>query len=87
MNQKRDKRPRTFLYEVIDERTTKSRTYQLVRFSLSKGSTKIRKRIMEKILDESGAIGLVEWWLRGSIVQKPKWEFYGILVLERPDGS
>lgn len=59
----------------------------MVRFSLSKRDAKMRKRVMEEILDKSGAIGLIEWWLKDSIVRKPKWEFLGILVLERHDGS
>lgn len=59
-----------------------SRIYQLVRFSISEVSTDKRNKIIQAVLDESGAIGLIEWWTKGSIVQKPKSQFYAILVFE-----
>lgn len=70
------------LYKIVDQKVTKTRMYQLIRFFLPKMSTAARKTMMEKILDENGAIGLIEWWIRGSIVQKPKWQFYAILIFE-----
>ena len=86
MIQRRTKQLTPSFYDVLDEKITQSRTYQLIRFSIPKQSSKIRRRIMEKILDESDAIGLIEWWSKGSIIHKPKWEFYSILVLEYNGG-
>ena len=69
-------------YQVVNQKVMESRIYQLVRFSLSEVSTGKRRRIVQTILSESGAIGLIEWWTKGSIVKKPKSHFYAILVFK-----
>ena len=72
------------LYRILDTKVTNSRTYALVKFSLPDSSTKKRKETLEKIIQETGSIGLMEWWTKGSIVHKPRSNFYGILVFRKP---
>jgi hypothetical protein len=69
-------------YDVIFQKRTTSRVYRLVKLSLPNVSTNQRKRVIETLLDGRGAIGLIEWWMRGSIVKKPKWQFYCLLVFK-----
>ena len=40
-----------------------------------------RNRVIDMIMDETDAIGFIEWWTNGSIIHKPKWNFYGVLIL------
>lgn len=87
MSQKGTTQAGAFSYEVIDERIAETRIYQLVRFSLSKTNATTRRRIMKEILEKSSVIGLIEWWKKGSIIHKPKWQFYCILVLKRSSGA
>lgn len=39
--------------------------------------------MLEKIIQETGAIAMIEWWSKGSIIHKPKSDFYGILVFRK----
>lgn len=69
-------------YEIVNEWVLQNRTYKLLKFSLPNVSARTRRIILERVLNELGAIGLIEWWLRGSIVKKPRQHFYGIVILE-----
>ena len=42
----------------------------------------MRKKFLDKILNEKGTIGTIEWWTQGSIVRKPKAHFHIIVVSE-----
>lgn len=70
------------VYEVLAQRSLRSRTYRVLRFSLSKMSSGMRKKILDKILDEKRTIGTIEWWTQGSIVRKPKAHFDIIVASE-----
>lgn len=60
------------LLEILSERITKTRIYILVRVSVEMANTTTRRRLLEEIFEENGVIGFMEWWKRGSIVNKPK---------------
>lgn len=82
MKQKITKRFGPLSYEVAARKIANDRVYLLLRFSFLKDAKITRKRILEKFIDETNAIGMIEWWTRGSIVKKPQLQFYGILVLK-----
>lgn len=69
-------------YEIVGERISQGRVYRLVKCSFPDVNARARKRILEKYLDTNGAIGLIEWWTRGSIARRPWRMFYVILVLD-----
>jgi hypothetical protein len=66
---------------VIGESVLEDRTYRLIRISMPKVSSKTRNKILERILDEENGIGLMEWWDHGSIINKPKHDFYIIIIV------
>lgn len=72
----------SFPYTVVARKVTKTRTYQLLKFQLPKMSSEFRRRMFSRILIETNALGLIEWWVKGSIINKPQSHFYAILVFE-----
>jgi hypothetical protein len=57
------------------------RTYELVEVEIFKHvGQKRRKEIINQIIEERNAIGSIEWWVRGSIVNKPMFTFKLILI-------
>lgn len=75
------------LYRIIDQRATSDRIYQLVRFSLSGATPTKRRRVLKRVLEDSDALGLIEWWERGSIVHKPWSRFHAILIVDKPSNE
>jgi hypothetical protein len=69
-------------YYQVSERTSQGRVYRLLRMSIPKTSKEKRRRILDEILNEEKAIGIVEWWTRGSIIHKPKTEFQILVITE-----
>ena len=69
-------------YEVLSTRFHKNRIYQLVSLYLPTRGRKNRKNILDALLKDIGAIGSIEWWVKGSIVKKPKSSFNLILIFE-----
>jgi len=67
----------------VDTKVMGNRTYALVKFSFPDVSTKKRKEMLEKIIHETGSIAFIEWWSKGSIIHKPRSDFYGILVFHK----
>ncbi|MGD6807634.1 MAG: hypothetical protein ACQCN4_11825 [Candidatus Bathyarchaeia archaeon] len=73
----------TKVYQVEELEYSKSnlRTYQLVEVRILKAvGKKKRKQIINKIIEDRNAIGSIEWWARGSIVNKPMFTFKLILI-------
>lgn len=70
-------------YEIEAELVSLSRIYQLVRFSFPEMSKDARNRTLGRFIDETDAIGLVEWWERGSIIKKPRLRFYAIVIRKK----
>jgi len=68
------------MYEVLCEGTADHRTLRLVKFNLPAMNRKRRKMILETVLDETGAMALIEFISQRGIIRTPKWDFYGILV-------
>lgn len=67
-------------YEIVSEKNANNTTYKLVKNRLLEVSREKRKKILESIMDKEHAFGLIEWWSKGSIVSKPRKEFYIILL-------
>mgnify|MGYP001137920395 CR=1 FL=1 len=67
-------------YQILDTKVMGSRTYALVKFTFPDVGAKKRTEMLEKIVRETGSIALIEWWSKGSIIYKPRENFYGILV-------
>ena len=80
MDQKKAKQVSPLRYAIVARKNSKDRIYLLLRFSLSRGSTTARRRFLKRFMEKRNAIGLIEWWTKGSIVKKPNLQFYGILV-------
>jgi len=85
--QKQPSFPSSMTFELMGTRVNNQRVYQLVRFALSRRSLSNRRRIMDWILQCPEAIGVIEWWVKGSITRKPLWEFDCILVFEKTSNS
>jgi len=69
-------------YEVMDVKNSVNRSYAFIKvYSPYKGKN-ARKKFLEKILDKTDAIGIVEWWTSGGIIRKPKHHFNCILILK-----
>lgn len=71
-------RPKTNF--ILHVNTRGSRVYALAKLSLPQVSRGRRRKVLEKVVQESGLIAVIEWWTKGSIVAKPKSDFLGILV-------
>jgi len=72
----------TTFYEVVSAKRVGTLGYQLVKFSLPEMSRSKRSEALHKVLEETHAKALIEWWSRGSIVNKPRRQFYCILIFE-----
>jgi len=67
---------------VISTKNTDHRIFQLVKFTLPELSPKRRTKILEAILDETGAVALIEFISPRGIVRTPRQDFYGVLVFD-----
>ena len=68
---------------VIRRRKVGRVTYVLVQLSLPPDvKQRKRSRILDRILEESGASGFIEIWTKGGIIHKPVSEILGIFILE-----
>jgi hypothetical protein len=67
-------------YQVVDTKTLNNRVYQLVEVSSPSKNRATRSESLRKMLNKTGAIGLIEWWAKGSIIRKPKERFRCILI-------
>jgi hypothetical protein len=79
---KEGERQRSFDYKIVNSKTINNRVYQLIEVSPPSTKRTLRKKFLEKIIDKAGAIGLMEWWISGGIIQKPKKHFRCILVMK-----
>jgi len=75
---KKDKKPRN--YRVINTKVVGGRVYQLIEVVSPSKSSKERSNFLYRLLEESGAMGLIEWWTKGSIIKKPKRRFLCMLI-------
>ena len=62
------------LYRIIDQRVTSDRA-------------RARRRILKRVLEDNDALGLIEWWERGSIVKKPRSHFYAVMIVDKPSNE
>ena len=72
------------LYRIIDQRATSYRIYQLVRSSLPRATPLKRRRILRRVLEDTDALGLIEWGERDSIVKKPMSRFHAVIIVDKP---
>lgn len=82
-NLKNVNKPSMVYHEIVVERHSEDRTYQLVKFSLPDIGRKGRRDAIEELLSRNDAIAAVEWWTKGSIVNKPWEQFYIVLIRRR----
>ena len=76
-------RKKSFSHEIKERWFSNDRIYQLERISLPAVGATARRRMLEEVMDSTGAIGMVEWWSCGGIMQKPWRDFQVILILKR----
>jgi hypothetical protein len=67
-------------YRVINTKVVNSRVYQLIEVVSPSKSSKSRSNFLHRLLEETRAIGLIEWWTKGSIIGKPKEHFLCVLI-------
>ena len=68
-------------YRVLDRKVIDGTIFRLVNVSLPEmTSRRTRKRILEGIMEEEDAYGMIEWWTKGSIVKKNMTDFHAILL-------
>jgi hypothetical protein len=67
-------------YQVVNTKTINNRVYQLVEVSSPPTNRENRSKSLRKMLNNTGAIGLIEWWAKGSIIKKPRERFRCILI-------
>jgi hypothetical protein len=73
-------------YHLVDIKKAGNMTLVLLMFKLPPVSSNKRKKIIEKVLDESDADALIEFfWTKGSIIYKDRYQFYAILVFSDTD--
>ncbi|MEM2980557.1 MAG: hypothetical protein QW385_04200 [Thermoproteota archaeon] len=70
-------------YKILAEKSEKGVIYKLFEFELPCVSGQKRRRILEAVMERTGAYALIEWWTRGSILYKPKYHFHAILLFKR----
>jgi len=68
---------------IIHEQKRDNRVYQLIQFSLPDIGPKRRSSLIADLLNKPRSIGIMEWWERGSIINKPKRDFMAILVTKK----
>ena len=69
-------------YEIVKTAQLGNFIAKYAKISLPRVSKKTRKKILEGILDESKAFAMMEFWRRRSIVYKPMFDFYVILLYD-----
>jgi hypothetical protein len=67
-------------YQIVNTKTLNNRVYQLVEVSSRSTNRENRSKSLRNMLNKTGAIGLIEWWAKGSIIKKPKQRFRCILI-------
>ena len=75
-------RRKKFSHEIKACWSSSDRIYQLERILLPAIGAAARRRILEEVMENAGAIGMIEWWTHG-ILQKPWRDFEVILILKR----
>jgi|GEM_PF-1952192 len=71
-------------YKVIGTQRFGDQVHTLIRFKIPQMGREKRRRILEAVMDESGADAMIEcFWTKGSIVYKEKWSFDAILIKKR----
>jgi hypothetical protein len=68
-------------YQVVNSKIMNNRVYQLVEICSPNITREARSKFLRKILNRTGAIGLIEWWT-GGIIRKPRQRFRCILVFK-----
>lgn len=68
-------------WRVINTKVVGSQVYQLIEVVSPSKSSKERSSFLYRLLEETRAVGLIEWWTKGSIIKKPKGQFLCVLVL------
>lgn len=71
-------------YRVISEKVVPGRVYKLIEVTSSSTYSKTRSNFLHKLMERANAIGLIEWWEKGSIVRKPQNRFFCVLILHKP---
>ncbi|MEM2507504.1 MAG: hypothetical protein QXR45_14160 [Candidatus Bathyarchaeia archaeon] len=67
-------------YRVVSVKIVNDRIYQLIEISSQFSNREERADFLQKLVETTGAIGLIEWWPKGSIVKKPRNVFRCILI-------
>lgn|GEM_PF-6764050 len=67
-------------YQVVGVKIINNRIYQLIEISSQFSNREERANFLQKLVENTGAIGLIEWWPKGSIVKKPRNMFRCILI-------
>ena len=73
--------PLSRYFQVIDSKEVNGQTLRLVQFRLPEMTRKVRKGILERIMEEEGVDALIEAISsKGGIVHKDQRRFYAILA-------
>ena len=67
-------------YRVVSVKIVNNRIYQLIEISSQFSNREERANFLQKLIENAGAIGLIEWWPKGSIVKKPRNIFRCVLI-------
>lgn len=68
-------------WRVINAKVVDKRVYKLIEVISASESSKARSNFLHRLLEETRAVGLIEWWTKGSIIKKPKGQFLCVLIL------
>jgi len=68
-------------YRIVDVKIINSRVYQLIEIRSQFTNRERRADFLQRLVEGTGAIRMIEWWSKGSIVKKPRDAFQCILVL------
>ena len=78
-----ENRPWSPFVKVVQERKERGVRMVLLRFNLPKLGREGRKKILEDVLEESGAEALVEvFWTRSSVLYKDQQRFSAVLMYD-----
>ena len=73
--------PLSQYFQVLDSKKVNGQTLRLVQFRLPEMTRKVRKGVLERIMEEDGADALIEVISsKGGIVHKDQRRFYAILA-------
>ena len=83
MNHKLEDERNDSFYTIIGEQKFGDQSHVLIRFKIPETSREKRRRILDRVMEETGADALVEcYWTKGSIIHKNQWSFDAILIFE-----